>query len=92
MSPPNGTWQQIIAQATASPDVLKQPEVMRNLQNILQTNVSVCQVNTPSAARAPLASPDLRAAALLLDPACSPFGPTPHTPPPPPLLRGCSCS
>jgi len=45
MSPPNGTWQQIIAQAASSPDVLKQPEVMRNLQNILQTNVSVCQVN-----------------------------------------------
>lgn len=27
MQPPNATWQQIIAQATQSPDILKQPEV-----------------------------------------------------------------
>eukprot|EP00951_Prasinocladus_malaysianus_P012980 scaffold97565_cov44-Prasinocladus_malaysianus.AAC.1 len=44
MAPPNQTWQQIIQQATASPDILKEQEVIRNVQNILQTNVSVCQV------------------------------------------------
>jgi len=27
MQPPNATWQQIIAQATQSPDILKAPEV-----------------------------------------------------------------
>ena len=42
MSPPNITWRDIIGQATQSPDVLKQPEVIKNVQNILQTNVSVC--------------------------------------------------
>ena len=41
MAPPNVTWHSIIQQATVSPDVLKQPEVVRNVQNILQTNVSV---------------------------------------------------
>jgi exportin-1 len=41
MSPPNATWREIIAQAAAQPDVLKQPEVVRNVQNILATNVSV---------------------------------------------------
>jgi hypothetical protein len=44
MGPPNLTWQQIIQQAGASPDILKQQDVIRNVQNILQTNVSVCQV------------------------------------------------
>ncbi len=41
MQPPNATWQQIIAQATQSPEVLKAPEVVRNVQNILQTSCSV---------------------------------------------------
>lgn len=44
MGPPNLTWQQIIQQASASPEILKQQEIIRNVQNILQTNVSVCQV------------------------------------------------
>mmetsp|Transcript_13459 Transcript_13459/g.38211 ORF Transcript_13459/g.38211 Transcript_13459/m.38211 type:complete len:1071 (+) Transcript_13459:123-3335(+) len=43
MAPPNTTWQQIIQQASANTEILKQPEVVRNVQNILQTNVSVCQ-------------------------------------------------
>lgn len=42
MAPPNSTWQNILAQASTSPDILKQPEVIRNVQNILQTNTSVC--------------------------------------------------
>ncbi len=42
MAPPNVTWQSIIQQAMVSADVLKQSEVVRNVQNILQTNVSVC--------------------------------------------------
>ena len=42
MTPPNNTWREIIEQAKQNVDVLKQPEVIRNLQNILQTNVSVC--------------------------------------------------
>ena len=42
MGPPNATWGDIIGQAKAQPDILRQPEVVRNIQNILQTNVSVC--------------------------------------------------
>ncbi len=42
MAPPNTTWAQILAQAEASPEVLKQQEVVRSIQNVLQTNVSVC--------------------------------------------------
>ena len=42
MSPPNATWREIIAQAAAQPDVLKQPDVVRNVANILATNASVC--------------------------------------------------
>lgn len=42
MHPPNTTWQQIITQAQQSPEILRQTEVIRNVQNILQTNVSVC--------------------------------------------------
>lgn len=41
MAPPNVTWHSIIEQAKVSPDVLKQSEVVRNVQNILQTNMSV---------------------------------------------------
>ena len=41
MQPPNATWQQIIEKATQNPEVLKAPEVVRNVQNILQTNCSV---------------------------------------------------
>lgn len=42
MAPPNAIWGQILTQATASPDVLGQPEVVRSLTNVLATNVSVC--------------------------------------------------
>lgn len=42
MAPPNSTWGQILAQAQANPEVLKQQEVIKSLQNVLQTNVSVC--------------------------------------------------
>lgn len=42
MGPPNTTWGQILAQAQANPEVLKQQEVIKSLQNVLQTNVSVC--------------------------------------------------
>lgn len=42
MTPPNATWREVIEQAKQNVDVLKQPGVIRNLQNILQTNVSVC--------------------------------------------------
>lgn len=42
MAPPNATWASIIAQARQDVEVLKQTEVIRNVQNILQTNVSVC--------------------------------------------------
>lgn len=41
MQPPNATWQQIISQAVQSAEVLKTPDVVRNVQNILQTNCSV---------------------------------------------------
>ncbi len=39
MGPPNATWREIINQAQ---DILRQTEIVRNIQNILQTNVSVC--------------------------------------------------
>lgn len=42
MGPPNTTWGQILVQAQANPEVLKQQEVIKSLQNVLQTNVSVC--------------------------------------------------
>ena len=42
MGPPNHTWSEMIGQANTQPDVLRQTEVVRNIQNILQTNVSVC--------------------------------------------------
>jgi exportin-1 len=42
MQPPNTIWAQILQQAQANPDVLKQPEVIKSLQNVLQTNVSLC--------------------------------------------------
>ncbi|KAF5832627.1 armadillo-type protein [Dunaliella salina] len=42
MAPPNTTWQQIIAQAKANPEVLKQQLAIKSIQNVLQTNVNVC--------------------------------------------------
>jgi hypothetical protein len=42
MGPPNNIWGQILAQAQANPAVLQQQEVIKSLQNVLQTNVSVC--------------------------------------------------
>jgi exportin-1 len=42
MQPPNATWAQTIAQARVTPDVLKMHDVMRSIQNVLQTNVSCC--------------------------------------------------
>ncbi|KAL6772266.1 XPO1 [Auxenochlorella protothecoides x Auxenochlorella symbiontica] len=48
MGPPNVTWHQILAQAKQDVEVLKQGEVIRNLQTVLQTNVSVCTSLGPS--------------------------------------------
>ena len=42
MAPPNQTWGEMLGQASSNADVLQQPEVVRNIQNILATNVSVC--------------------------------------------------
>lgn len=42
MEPPNATWRNIIDQAERTPDILKESDVIKNVQNILQTNVSVC--------------------------------------------------
>ena len=42
MGPPNSTWEQIITQAKAQADILRQTDLVKNIQNILQTNVSVC--------------------------------------------------
>lgn len=42
MDPPNATWRTIISQARADVEILKQSEVVKSVQNILQTNVSVC--------------------------------------------------
>jgi hypothetical protein len=46
MQPPNATWQQIIAQATQSPDILKQPEVIHlsaQLMSIALPPFNVCR-------------------------------------------------
>ena len=43
MAPPNATWRDITAQASQNAEVLRQPEVVRNVHTILSTNVSVCQ-------------------------------------------------
>ena len=42
MAPPNATWREMLSQASTNPEVLQQSEVVRNIQNILATNVSVC--------------------------------------------------
>eukprot|EP00798_Chlamydomonas_sp_ICE-L_P000521 gene521-1934_t len=41
MTPPNATWQQILQEARARPEVLKEQAVICSIQNVLQTNVSV---------------------------------------------------
>eukprot|EP00889_Picochlorum_renovo_P002674 jgi/Picre1/29704/NNA_005087.t1 len=42
MLPPNSFWTSIIQQAGQNVEVLKSTETVKNVQNILQTNVSVC--------------------------------------------------
>lgn len=41
MTPPNQIWEQIIVQAQQNVEILKHAEVIRNVLNVLQTNVSV---------------------------------------------------
>ncbi len=36
MQPPNSIWTQVLAQASVTADVLKQPEVIKSIQNVLQ--------------------------------------------------------
>lgn len=43
MEPPNSTWTLLIAQARDNVEVLKQAETIRNVANILRTNVSVAR-------------------------------------------------
>mmetsp|Transcript_36522 Transcript_36522/g.81303 ORF Transcript_36522/g.81303 Transcript_36522/m.81303 type:complete len:1073 (+) Transcript_36522:318-3536(+) len=60
MGPPNATWQQILAQARANPDVLRQHEVIKSIQNVLQTNVSVCtSLGQPFVAQFNIIFPDM---------------------------------
>ena len=43
MDPPNGTWNQIMAQAkTQGAECLKPQDIIRNIANILKTNTSAC--------------------------------------------------
>ena len=42
MEPPNATWRALMAQAAVNPEVLKTPEAVASVRNILQTNVSAC--------------------------------------------------
>lgn len=42
MRPPNETWSSIIQEARQNVEILKAPSTMKTVQNILQTNVSVC--------------------------------------------------
>lgn len=41
MAPPNSIWDSIIQQAVVNPDVLKQQEVIKSLQNVLQVGLAV---------------------------------------------------
>uniref|UniRef100_A0A7S0WF70 Importin N-terminal domain-containing protein n=1 Tax=Chlamydomonas leiostraca TaxID=1034604 RepID=A0A7S0WF70_9CHLO len=60
MGPPNATWQQILAQARTAPDILKQQEVIKSIQNVLQTNVSVCtSLGQPFVAQFNVVFPDM---------------------------------
>lgn len=43
MSLPNQVWDTVISQASASVDILKDPEVIKQLGNILKTNVRGCK-------------------------------------------------
>ena len=43
MSLPNQVWDQVIARASTSVDILKDPEVIKQLGNILKTNVRACK-------------------------------------------------
>lgn len=43
MAPPNATWHSFLTSARQNPDILRQPEVIKSIQNVLQTNVAVCQ-------------------------------------------------
>ena len=43
MSLPNQVWDSVISQASASVDILKDPEVIKQLGNILKTNVRGCK-------------------------------------------------
>lgn len=43
MALPNQVWDQVISQASASVDTLKDPEVIKQLGNILKTNVRGCK-------------------------------------------------
>ena len=40
---PNTVWDGIINQATQNVEILKDPEVVKQLANILKTNVSACK-------------------------------------------------
>jgi len=42
MLPPNTIWTSLLQQAGQNVEVLKHAEVVKNIQNIIQTNVSVC--------------------------------------------------
>lgn len=42
MAPPNTIWQTILAQAQQDANVLHQTDAIKSIQNVLQTNVSVC--------------------------------------------------
>jgi len=43
MQLPNQVWDSIITQATQNVDVLKDPEIVKQLNNILKTNVRACK-------------------------------------------------
>lgn len=43
MALPNQVWDQVISQASVNVEVLKEPEVIKQLGNILKTNVRACK-------------------------------------------------
>uniref|UniRef100_A0A915JMD4 Exportin-1 n=2 Tax=Romanomermis culicivorax TaxID=13658 RepID=A0A915JMD4_ROMCU len=43
MSLPNTVWDEVVSHASANVEVLKDPEVVKNMANILKTNVAACR-------------------------------------------------
>jgi hypothetical protein len=93
MAPPNATWQSIIMQAQVNPEVLKQQETIKSLQNVLQVRARSLPACLRGTAHGVQQAPCLLQAPWVVQlfsdqraqPAMQPtlMQPTPRHPPPP---------